>query len=178
MERPARGSATCRPVALRSRSTARRPRNAGLPVDHEKGPKIRSSYPCPDPLLRLAAMVQQQRGFDSTVPCLAGHLAVPRLCSCFAMRGAVRRQTAVQAYCAVPGRCLGATVLPRLRTAARFRRKEAPEDCGAYMLGDSSRMVLRSASGKRMRAGICTACWCKRPCPCSSGCKRFCCRAI
>ena len=76
---------------------------------------------------------------------------------CFDPAEAMHEQTAVKVRCAVPGSCVGATVLPRLRTAAQFRTTEAPEDCDAYTRDDSSRMVPRLACGKRMHGGICTA---------------------
>ena len=93
-----------------------------------------------------------------SVPCLGGPVAAPTRSCGLVPFGAVRRKAAAQVRDALPGSCAGATELRRLRTAAQFRRKAAPGDCGACMLGDSSRRVHRSACGKRMRAGICIAC--------------------
>ena len=166
-------SATCRLVALRSHSMARKPGNVEQQVDHARGLRIRSSCPYIHPLRRSAVAVQV--GIGSSVPCRARLVVVPARCCCFGTLQAVHHETAAQMRDAMPGSCVGATVLPRLRTAAQFRMTGAPEDCGAYTQDDSFRTVPRSACGKRMRAGICTVCWCRRPC--SSGCRRFCCRA-
>ena len=73
-----------------------------------------------------------------TAPCLGRPGAVLTRSCAPVLFGAVRCRAVRQLCGALPGSCAGATELPRLRTAAQFRRKAAPEDCGACMRGDSS----------------------------------------
>ena len=93
---------------------AKRPESVGKQADPGRVRRTQSSCPCPD-LLRLAALaVPIEAGLSLLWRAVLGVKLAYRCC--FYPAEAMHEKAAVKVCCAVPGSCVGATVLPRLRS--------------------------------------------------------------